>query len=95
MIRDLDCRKKVLSLAVSATGQGRLEEISQAFVDVSISQYFTQSVSSCPQLVEDFQQRAVSAGSEDSPSVATLQRCEELLPGEVGQVNQATPVKCR
>ena len=36
-----------------------------------------------PQLVEDFQQRAVAAGSEDAASVATLQKCEELLPGEV------------
>ena len=35
------------------------------------------------QLVEDFQQRAVAAGSEDAASVATLQKCEELLPGEV------------
>ena len=33
--------------------------------------------------MEDFQQRAVAAGSEDSASVATLQKCEELLPGEV------------
>ena len=36
------------------------------------------------QLVEDFQQKAVAAGSEDAASVATLQKCEELLPGEVG-----------
>ena len=35
------------------------------------------------QLVEDFQQKAVAAGSEDAASVATLQKCEELLPGEV------------
>ena len=34
--RLLSCfRKKVLSLAVSATGSGKLEEISQAFVEVS------------------------------------------------------------
>ena len=33
--------------------------------------------------MEDFQQRAVAAGSEDAASVATLQKCEELLPGEV------------
>ena len=29
-------RKKVLSLAVSATGAGKLEEISQAFVEVDL-----------------------------------------------------------
>ena len=36
--------------------------------------------------MEDFQQRAVAAGSEDAASVATLQKCEELLPGEVSIV---------
>ena len=60
-------RKKVLSLAVSATGAGKLEEISSAFVE----------------LVEDFQQKAVTLGTEDPAGVAALQKCEELLPGEV------------
>ena len=37
----------------------------------------------CPQIVEDHQQRALSQGSEDTASAETLQRCEELLPGQV------------
>ena len=159
----------MLSLAVSATGSGKLEEISQAFIEVTYHSHYNQAfieashhpyhdnqafievtyhphhnqafieVSHHPymdmiyhdhrvfievghyphynshffyfqfvntihanvnqphtfvplesqhshqslQLVEDFQQRAVAAGSEDSASVATLQKCEELLPGEV------------
>ena len=38
------------------------------------------------QIIEDFQQKAISVGSEDPQSASILQKCEEYLPGEVKNV---------
>ena len=45
----------------------KLEEISAAYVEI----------------IEDFQQKALQQGSEDPASAEMLQKCEELLPGQV------------
>ena len=50
-------RKKVLSLAVSATGAGKLEEISQAFVEVIIKNCYHQLLSIIsPIIINHYQQ---------------------------------------
>ena len=60
-------RKKVLAYSSSATGSAKLEEISSAYVEI----------------IEDFQQKALQQGSEDPASAEMLQKCEEMLPGQV------------
>ena len=60
-------RKKVLAYSSNATGTAKLEEISAAYVEV----------------IEDFQQKALQQGSEDPACAEILQKCEELLPGQV------------
>ena len=64
-------RKKVLAYSSSATGSAKLEEISAAYVEI----------------IEDFQQKALQQGSEDPASAEMLQKCEEMLPGQVSRVN--------
>ena len=64
------CRKKVLAYSSSATGSAKLEEISAAYVEI----------------IEDFQQKALQQGSEDPASAEMLQKCEEMLPGQVGEL---------
>ena len=61
------CRKKVLAYSSNATGTAKLEEISAAYVEI----------------IEDFQQKALQQGSEDPACAEILQKCEELLPGQV------------
>ena len=60
-------RKKVLAYSSNATGTAKLEEISAAYVEI----------------IEDFQQKALQQGSEDPACAEILQKCEELLPGQV------------
>ena len=60
-------RKKVLAYSSNATGTAKLEEITAAYVEV----------------IEDFQQKALQQGSEDPACAEMLQKCEELLPGQV------------
>ena len=60
-------RKKVLAYSSNATGTAKLEEISAAYVEI----------------IEDFQQKALQQGSEDPACAEMLQKCEELLPGQV------------
>ena len=63
----INYRKKVLAYSSSATGAAKLDEISAAYVEV----------------IEDFQQKALQQGSEDPASAEMLQKCEEMLPGQV------------
>ena len=56
-----------MAYASSASGSVKLEEISAAYVEI----------------IEDFQQKALQQGSEDPASAEMLQKCEELLPGQV------------
>ena len=63
-------RKKVLAYSSSATGSAKLEEISAAYVEI----------------IEDFQQKALQQGSEDPASAEMLQKCEEMLPGQVREL---------
>ena len=60
-------RKKVLAYSSNATGTAKLEEITAAYVEI----------------IEDFQQKALQQGSEDPACAEILQKCEELLPGQV------------
>ena len=57
-----------MAYSSSATGAAKLEEISAAYVEI----------------IEDFQQKALQQGSEDPASAEMLQKCEEMLPGQVG-----------
>ena len=66
-VKNFASRKKVLAYASSASGSVKLEEISAAYVEI----------------IEDFQQKALQQGSEDPASAEMLQKCEELLPGQV------------
>ena len=59
-----------MAYSSSATGSAKLEEISAAYVEI----------------IEDFQQKALQQGSEDPASAEMLQKCEEMLPGQVGEL---------
>ena len=66
-LKNIFFRKKVLAYSSNATGTAKLEEISAAYVEI----------------IEDFQQKALQQGSEDPACAEILQKCEELLPGQV------------
>ena len=74
-----------MSYANTASGSGKLVEITAAFVEV----WFVQSIKKekwfVLQIIEDFQQKAIAKGSEDPQSVSILQKCEEFLPGQVNK----------
>ena len=57
----------MLAYSSSSSGSSKLDDISAAYVEV----------------IEDFQQKALQQGSEDPASAEMLQKCEELLPGQV------------